>query len=100
MIVVNVTMGFSEDDIASLKPMLSKMEEASRAESGCDDYTFSVEVNNPDVLRITERWHSMDALTEHFKSPHMADFRAAMANFTVKSRQAYFYEASEIDPPG
>ena len=100
MIVVNVTIESSESDIAELKPALSAMEVASRVEEGCDDYTVSVELNNPNVLRITERWHTMEALEAHFNSAHMAVFRSAMAPFTIKSRQAYFYEASEVSPPG
>ena len=64
MIVVNATITASEETIAAMKPAIAKMEAASQAESGCHDYTFSVELNNPSVLRITERWESMEALAE------------------------------------
>ena len=100
MIVVNVTIESTEADIAELKSAMAVMEKASRLEEGCDDYTFSIELNNSNMLRITERWHSMDALAAHFKAPHMAEFQAAMSKYSRKSSQAYFYEASEVDPPG
>ena len=61
-----------------LKPAIAAMEAASRAEPGCEDYTFSVELNNSGVIRITERWRDMQALAEHFATPHMATFGAAM----------------------
>jgi quinol monooxygenase YgiN len=52
------------------------------------------------MLRITERWQSMEALEAHFQAPHMAEFQAAMAQHAPKSSQAYFYDASEVSPPG
>jgi quinol monooxygenase YgiN len=100
MIVVNVAIESSESDITALQPAIAAMEQASRAEEGCDDYTFSIELNNPDMLRITERWQSMEALETHFGAPHMADFQAAIAEHAPKGSQAYFYEASEVSPPG
>ena len=70
------------------------------AEPGCDDYTFSVELNDPNVMRITERWHDMDALADHFNTPHMAAFQQAMQAHPPKEVSANFYEASEGAPPG
>ncbi len=100
MIVVNATITASAETIAAMQPAIAKMEAASRAESGCHDYTFSVELNNPSVLRITERWESMEALTEHFAMPHMAEFQAAMAENPPSGVEAKFYEVTEVQPPG
>lgn len=100
MIVVNATVTATAATIEALKPAIAEMEQASRAEAGCEDYTFSVELNDPDVVRITERWVSMDALKAHFATPHMAKFRAAMAEHPPKSVAATFYEAAEVPPPG
>tara|TARA_E500000331_G_scaffold352448_1_gene401063 strand:- start:1078 stop:1362 length:285 start_codon:yes stop_codon:yes gene_type:complete len=93
-------MELGEENIAALRDALSEMEAASRAEEGCDDFTYSVELNNPDVIRITERWESMDALAAHFKAPHMAKVQAATQQHPPKSSYAYFYEATEVAPPG
>ena len=100
MIVVNAIIETSADNIAAMKDAIAAMETASRAEPGCHDYTFSVELNNPDVLRITEKWQSMEDLTAHFAMPHMADFQAAMAANPPKNVAATFYEATEVTPPG
>ncbi len=100
MIVVNATVTASAATIDALKAAIADMERASRAEAGCHDYTFSVELSNPDVLRITERWESMAALKAHFATPHMASFRAAMAEHPPKSVEAKFYQAEEVAPPG
>ncbi len=100
MIVVNAEIETTEDNIEAMKAAIAKMEAASREEAGCYDYTFSVELNNPAKMRITERWESMEALAAHFGMPHMADFQAAMAANPPKSVEAKFYEATEVAPPG
>jgi quinol monooxygenase YgiN len=99
MIVVNARLESSAADIEAMKEAIATMETASRAESGCLDYTFSVEVSDPNVIRITEKWETMDALAAHFKEPHMADFQAAMAAHPPKGMDAGFYEATDVQPP-
>lgn len=99
MIVVNAKIESDANNIAAMKDAIAAMEAASQAEDGCEDYTFSVELNNPNVLRITERWATSDALTAHFATPHMAEFQAAMGAHPPKSVSAHFYEATEIEFP-
>jgi quinol monooxygenase YgiN len=100
MIVVNARIEADPETIAALKPAIATMETASRAEPGCEDYTFSVELNNPSVIRITERWRDMQALALHFATPHMAAFGAAMGAHKPKSVSAICYEANEVPLPG
>lgn len=100
MIVVNARIEATAETIAAMKSAIATMEAASRAEPGCSDYTFSVELNNPNVLRITERWASMADLSAHFAMPHMAAFQQAMQANPPKAVSATFYEATEVAPPG
>lgn len=99
MIVVNATIVADAASIKALQPAIAKMETASRAEPGCEDYTFSVELNDPTVIRITERWQSADALKAHFLEPHMAEFQAAMGEHPPQSVSAVCYDATEIPLP-
>lgn len=99
MIVVNARIEATEATIAAMKDAIAAMEQASRAEAGCHDYTFSVELNDPTCLRITERWEDMAALKAHFGMPHMQAFRAAMAANPPKGVSASFFEATEVAPP-
>ncbi len=100
MIVVNAEIEATEETIEAMREAIAVMEEKSRAESGCHDYTFSIEMNNPCKIRITEKWNSMADLDAHFKEPHMADFQQAMGANPPKSVVANFYEATEIAGPG
>ena len=96
MLVVNAAIESTVDDIAALTEAIATMEAASRAKDGCQDYTFSVELNNPGVIRITEKWNSVDDLKAHFAEPHMATFQAAMAEHAPASLDVKFYEVKEI----
>ncbi len=100
MIVVNAIIETDAATIEAMQQAIADMEAASRAEVGCYDYTFSVELNNPDVLRITEKWEDMAALEAHFGTPHMAAFQAAMGAHPPRNVAATFYEATEVGPPG
>ena len=99
MIIVNVVVETSEKNISAFKETIATMEAASREESGCHDYTFSVELNNPNTLRITERWENAEALQLHMGTEHMAAFNAAMANHKATSMNMSCYEANEIPFP-
>lgn len=98
MIVVNAVVKSTQEDIVALQKAIATMETASRAEAGCDDYTFSIELNDPTVLRITEKWHSVEHLKAHFETPHMAEFQQAMGSHPPASLDIKFYEVKEIHP--
>jgi len=100
MIIVNAKIVSDADSIRALQPAIAEMEQASQAEAGCEDYTFSVELNDTGVIRITERWVDMAALQNHFSLPHMAKFQQAMQAHPPKDVSAHFYEATEVPGPG
>jgi quinol monooxygenase YgiN len=96
MIVVNAVVTTRKEDIDALHSAISAMETASRAEAGCDDYTFSVELNDPNTLRITEKWQTVEALKEHFATPHMAEFQKSMGAHPPVAMDVKIYETQEI----
>ena len=98
MIIINGRIETTAEAIAALTNAVAVMEAASRAEAGCHDYAFSVELSNPNVIRITERWEDMAALEAHFATPHMTAFQAAMAAYPPKAREVHFYEAERELP--
>lgn len=101
MIIVNGRIETTAEAIAAVKDAVAAMEAASRAESGCHDYTFSVELNDPNVIRITERWDDMAALEAHFATSHMAVFQKALAANPPVASEVHFYEVErELPRPG
>lgn len=68
---------------------------ASKAEGGCIDYTYAIDVLDPCVMRVLERWQSWDALEAHFKEPHMDTWRAALADVKFSERVIRAHEVAE-----
>ena len=99
MIVINAKIQSDESSIAAMKDAIVAMVEASLQEDGCEDYNFSVEINDPTVMRITERWVSEEALKAHFATPHMAAFQQAMQAHPPKGMELRCYEAKDIPMP-
>ena len=51
---------------------------ACRAEEGCDDYAFSYDAADPDLVRVAERWTSAEALAAHGAADHQKAFGRAL----------------------
>ncbi|MDG2060470.1 MAG: putative quinol monooxygenase [SAR86 cluster bacterium] len=98
MIVVNAIIETNQENINKWKDRIIKLQELSRVETGCIDYTWSVELGDPDILRATEKWNSIEDLALHFQTPHVASFQEMVSESPPKIT-AYFYEAEEVDPP-
>ena len=100
MIIVTVEVGVEEGSIEKVKDALGVMETASREEAGCITYAFSVDLNDPGMVRVTEKWKSMEDLEAHFKMPHMATFQEAVGALAPKSIEVKAYEvAGEVTLP-
>jgi quinol monooxygenase YgiN len=100
MIIVLAEVESSVESIDAIRGALVEMEKASRAESGCHDYTFCQEIGDPNRLRIVELWESMDALRAHFGMPHMATFRETLSANPPKSMDVKVHELGQkLDLP-
>ncbi|MFT5696806.1 MAG: quinol monooxygenase YgiN [Myxococcota bacterium] len=100
MLVVVAEVTVAAGAIEGVRDALATMETESRNEPGCQTYAFSVDVNDATMVRITERWDSMDALQAHFKTPHMAAFGAAIAQVQPSNMDVKVYEiAKEVELP-
>lgn len=57
--------------------------EATRAEDGCEAYTFSADFADPGRFYVVEQWASAAAMDAHMASPHLAEFMGKMGAFGV-----------------
>ncbi len=92
MLIVSAEIVVEEGAVDKVRDALRTMEDETRKEPGCLTYAFSVDINAPTVMRIFERWESMDALKAHLKMPHMATFGAAVGKIQPKSVDIKAYE--------
>lgn len=93
MIVIEGTVRVPPERVEAARPAMETMIRASRAESGCIDYAYSVDLLDPGLVRVTERWESREALKAHFATPHMAAWREEIASLGITDRSLRLYEA-------
>lgn len=93
MIVIEGTVRIPPENLERARPVMEQMIRASRAEPGCIDYAYSVDVLDPGLIRITERWTSREALQAHFAAAHMATWRAFFPQLGITDRSLRLYDA-------
>lgn len=93
-VVVAGTVRAPPENMAALRPHQDAMLAASRAEDGCLVYSYAVDVQDPGLIRVFEVWRDQAALEAHFKTPHMATWRAANAELGVFDRKLSLYEVA------
>ncbi|RAK59320.1 antibiotic biosynthesis monooxygenase [Phenylobacterium hankyongense] len=97
-VLIAGTMRVPPQNLAALKPHMHAMLAASRAEDGCVEYSYGEDVAEPGLIRVFEVWRDQAAIDAHFKTPHMAKWRAAGAELGVSDRRLFSYEVGSQRP--
>ena len=97
-IVVIAEVRVAEGAVDNARAAITKMETETHKEPGCQLYAFSESISDPTLVRIIERWDSMDDLKGHFSTPHMAEFNGAMGAMGVQSMEVKVYELGDELP--
>ena len=95
MIIIMGTVKLAPDRLEAARPAMAKMVAASLAEPGCIAYAYAQDVLEPETIRIAEQWRDRAALTEHFATPHMAEWRGVMGDLGLTGRDLRVFEADE-----
>lgn len=98
MLIVLAKAQVGEGAMAPAMAAIADMVAASNAEEGCIAYAFTQDVLQPGVLHIVEKWKDEAALAEHFATPHMAAFGAAIAGLDFKVIEALKFYTDEGSP--
>ena len=69
---------------------------ATNQEQGCLHYAFAQDIADPDLIRISERWDSPEALAAHGASAHMAEFSTAMGGVSREGADLWLYSAEAV----
>ena len=76
----------------------SVMAATSRAESGCMEYRFAFDVDDPLVVQVFEQWESAAALEAHFATPHFLAFSEVILRAVDGQADFTRYEVSSSGP--
>lgn len=93
-VIVAGTVRVPPENIETFRPHMERMLLASRAEDGCLEYAYAVDVADPGLVRVFEVWRDQAALEAHFRTDHLAEWRAAWPDFGVSDRRLSLYEVA------
>ena len=98
MLVIIGTIRLPAERLDEARPAMQRMILGSRTEPGCIDYSYAQDVLDAGLIHVTEVWSDRAALEAHFRSPHIADWRASWAALGIGERNLMLYEAGEPKP--
>jgi quinol monooxygenase YgiN len=93
MIIVTGTARFGQGEIARLREAMAANVEATRREDGCEHYSYALDIAEPDLLHISERWPDEAAIDAHMKSAHMQSFMARLGQAKLEALSVRMYRA-------
>jgi quinol monooxygenase YgiN len=76
-------------------PVMEQMITASRAEEGCIEYAYALDVLDKGLVRVSEKWRDRSALEAHFRTAHIAEWRAQVSALAVSERDLTAHETDD-----
>ena len=95
MILIVGTLRIPDGAIDIVRPMMEMMVLASRQETGCISYSYSLDVLDAGLIWVNEAWNDRAALAAHFATEHLAQWRANFAALGITDRNLRLYETDE-----
>jgi quinol monooxygenase YgiN len=71
---------------------------ASRAEPGCIEYRYAIDIEDAQVLRLFEHWESATALEAHFATAHFLAFSEVLLRAADGAAEFTRFEVSTAAP--
>jgi quinol monooxygenase YgiN len=97
-IIIAGTVRVPPQNLDAFRPHMQAMLAASRAEAGCLDYSYAVDVEDPGLIRVFEAWADQAAIDFHFATPHLAAWRASWPPLGVSDRRLFAYDVAAQRP--
>lgn len=98
MLIVTGNIRIATDSLETFKSLAATMAVSSRAEDECHGYMFYQSIEDKQLFRVYEQWTDAAALTFHFNTPHMAEFRKGLASIKIEQMDVVKFEAGESQP--
>ena len=97
-LIIAGTIRVPPQNLEAMRPHMLEVMTASQAEDGCVAYVYALDVAEPGLVRIFEIWRDQAAIDAHFKTDHMARWRAVWPQFQVTDRKLSVFEAAGERP--
>jgi quinol monooxygenase YgiN len=96
MIIVTGTVLFGDGEIERLRGDLARNIEATRQESACDHYAYGIDLEDPNLLHVSERWQDEAAMDAHMGTPHMAALMGVLGGARIEGMSIKAYRADYL----
>ncbi|NNL87944.1 MAG: antibiotic biosynthesis monooxygenase [Marinicaulis sp.] len=96
MIIVSGKAKVKPGAVEKVRAVMEATIKATREETGCIDYSYGLDVLDPNTIVVLEYWETAEALQAHFTQPHMAEWMKALGEAGVIEQDIRAFEiASE-----
>lgn len=95
MIVVLGSFRIPPSMVDVIRPAMEAMVNGSRGEEGCIEYAYALDVFDPGLVRVIEKWRDRPALEAHLRTVHIAEWRAQCSSLAVSERELTGYETAD-----
>lgn len=95
MIVVRATFPIEPDERDRVLEHIKKLEQHTREEDGVIEYDAATDVEDPNLIRFTERYEDEAALGAHTQTDHFAEFEAMLPEVLAGEPEVMQYTVSE-----
>ena len=95
MLLIVGTIRLPPGKLPDARLPMRRMVENSRAEDGCEEYSYAEDLFDPGLIRVTEVWRDQEALDRHFASAHIAVWRATWPGLGIGDRNLRLYKVDE-----
>lgn len=93
-LLVTGTMTVAPEDRERFAALVRRNIAQTRGAPGCIEYTFAVDVTDPNMFHNIEAWSGREALEAHMKSDVMQAAFAEVATLRVLTRDVTAYEVT------
>lgn len=98
MILIAGTFHLKPDETERALAAMLTIQEASETEVGCAHYRFMPSLTEKHIVHVFEEWDSLDALSVHYSTDHVATFNAVLGSFLASPALVEMYDGSAKRP--
>lgn len=95
MIIVQGSFRIPPNMVELVKPAMEAMILASRAEEGCIEYAYAIDVLDEGLVRVSEKWRDRETLAAHLRTAHIAEWRAQTSALAISGRDLTAHETDD-----
>src|ERR1700722_13783543 len=95
MLLIIGTVRLPAANLSDARPAMQRMIESSRAEDGCEEYSYAEDIFDPGLIHVKEMWRDQAALDQHFASDHIGEWRSTWSALDIRDRNLSVYDVGE-----